>query len=73
MFLLGVLPGLGAVLDTWRYSTGQNEQKPMSLQVLHTWYAQLLQSCLTLRPHVHGIIPARILECIAISSSRGPS
>ena len=45
-------------------------------------YAQLLQSCLTLRDSmdysppgssVHGILQARILEWVAMPSSRGSS
>ena len=52
------------------------------LHFLTNWHRMHTQSCLTLRnpmdsslpgSSVHGIIQARILECVAISSSRGSS
>ena len=46
----------------------------------HLWVSSVAQLCSTLHdsrycqaPQVHGIIPARILEWVAISSSRGSS
>ena len=58
---LGSIPGLGR-------SPGEGNGNPLQYSCLEN-----PMDCSLPGPSIHGILQARILECVAIAFSRGPS
>ena len=52
---------------------GWGPSEPCAQLLSHDWLFETLMDCSPLGSSVHGIFPARILEWVAISSSRGSS